>query len=214
MLKIINPKFKHIKTIILLHGLNQSIDSLMNIVQLIKIKKRGIRFILPIADEMNIIWPDGSSENSISWYNYYTRYDNLFKHDIINQQEFKNNTEYILNIIEQESKLIDSSKIFLCGISQGGTLAINISLNLKIKLASIICIDTIFLHLYHDFRIKNLNEKYNIFKSDNDKIYNPRFQEYCYSLLENLKNKITIKCHDLEHCETDENISNFILSII
>jgi predicted esterase len=214
MLKIINPKFKHIKTVIILHGLNQSEESIINIVNLIRSKKRGIKFIIPFANKMNIVWPDGSSENSISWYNYYSRYDNLFKHDLINQSEFKKNTEYITDIFEQESKLIDTSKIFLCGISQGGTLAINVSLNLKFKINSIICIDTIFLHLYHDFRVKNLNQTYHIYKSDNDYIYNPRFQEYCYSLLENLKNKIIIKEHDLEHCESDNAMSDFILSIL
>ncbi len=214
MLKVINPKLKHIKTVIILHGLNQCEKSIINITNLIKFKKRGVKFILPFANKINIFWPDGSSEYSVSWYNYYSRYDNLFKHDLINIAEFKKNTEYILDIIEQESKIIDSSRIFLCGISQGGTIAINVSLNLKIKINSIICIDTIFLHLHHDFRIKNLSHVYYIYKSNNDTIYNPRFQEYCYSLLENLKNKIIIKEHDLKHCESEIEMSNFLSSII
>lgn len=214
MLKIINPKFKHIKTIIILHGLNQSEDSIIHLTNLIKNKKRGIKFIIPFANKMNIVWPDGTSENSISWYNYYSRYDNLFKHDLIDQREFKKNTLYIIDILNQESKLIDPSRIFLCGISQGGTLAINIALNLEFKINSVICIDTIFLHLYHDFRIKNLYQTFHVYKSNKDFIYNPRFQEYCYSLLENLKNKVIIREHELEHCESDDEISNFVLSVI
>ena len=37
---------------------------------------------------MDINWPSGVEKNCSSWYNYFTSYDNLTKHDIINNDEF------------------------------------------------------------------------------------------------------------------------------
>ena len=144
-IKIINQQKKHIQTVIILHGMNQYINYILYIANKMKIKNPNTKIIIPVADKINIIWPDGKQEKCISWYNYFTRYDNLIKHDIINRIEFEENTNKITSLIDNESKLISPEMISLIGISQGGTICINAALNINYKIKTIMCIDTIFL---------------------------------------------------------------------
>lgn len=202
----------HLKTIIILHGLNHT--NLDEIVSKIN-KKRGVKILIPIAKKILIKWPDSKEEEAHSWYNYYTRYDNMIKHDIINLPEFNKNSESIKNLIEQESKIIDPSKIYLCGISQGGTIAINVGLQLNFKINRIICVDTIFLHCYFDYRIfGKSSQKFSVLQSKNDTVYNPQFQDHCYAILKRYNYEIDKKILDSEHTESMEQISDFIVSNI
>jgi len=202
----------HTKTIIILHGLNHT--NLDEIVAKIN-KKRGVKILIPIANKILIKWPDSKEEEVHSWYNYYTRYDNMIKHDIINLPEFNKNSQSIKNLIVQESKIIDPSKIYLCGISQGGTVAINVALQLEFKINKIICIDTIFLHSYFDYRkFGKCNQKFTVFQSKNDTVYNPEFQNYCYSILKRYNHELDTRLFDFEHTESMEEISEFIVSNI
>jgi len=214
-LKTINSKSTHIETIIILHGMNQDINDILYIVNKIKSTNRGkfIKFIIPVAEKMNIIWPDGKKENCNSWYNYFTRYDNLIKHDIINSIEFEKNTDKIINLINEETKIILPEFISLLGISQGGTVCINVALNLKFKIKNIICVDTIFLHTYYkysEFKLQN----FKILISTKDEIYNPIFQRYCYALLKSYKHQINIFTRDNYHCENSDSIIKFIMKFI
>lgn len=214
-LKTVNSDGVHQETIIILHGMNQDANDILYIINQIKSRKNSkfIKFILPIAKKMNIIWPDGKKEKCNSWYNYFTRYDNLIKHDIINSIEFENNTNEVLNLINEEAKIISPKCISLIGISQGGTICINVGLNLKFKIKNIICIDTIFLHTYYKYYPFKL-QSFNVLISSKDEIYNPMFQRHCYSLLKSYKHEVNIFTRDNYHCENSDSIVKFILKFI
>ena len=213
--KIIDSDSMHQNTIIILHGMNQDVNDILYIIDKIKSKEKlkFTKFIIPIAEKMNIIWPDGKKEKCNSWYNYFTRYDNLIKHDIINSIEFEKNTDEIVKLINEEAKLISPDCISLIGISQGGTICINSGLNLKFKIKNIICIDTIFLHTYYKFTPFKL-QNFKILISTKDEIYNPTFQRYCYSLLKSYKHEVNIFTRDNYHCENSDSIAKFIMKFI
>ena len=209
------PNGKHVRTLIILHGMNQDERDLDVIIKLIKNKRRGTKIILPIADPLYIKWPDCTGEIINSWYNYYTRYDNMVKHDTINIGDFNKNTVKIKEIIENECSFIDPSKIFLCGISQGGTIAIDASLKLKFKINSILCIDTIFMHSYFDYiNFSDISQKFIVHQSKNDEIYNTFFQDYCYSVLKNYGHTIEKFMFESSHTECMADIADFISSKI
>ena len=214
-LKIINSEGVHHETIIILHGMNQDIKDILYIVKQIKSNKncKFIKFIIPVAKKMNILWPDGKKEKCNSWYNYFTRYDNLIKHDIINSVEFENNTNEVVNLINEEAKIISPKCIYLIGISQGGTICINAGLNLKFKIKNIICIDTIFLHTYYKYTPFKL-QSFKVLISCKDEIYNPMFQRHCYSLLKSYKHEVNIFTRDNYHCENSDSILKFISKFI
>ena len=209
------PKSKHSKTLIILHGMNQDEKDLKEIVKKIQSKKRGIKIIIPVSERILIKWPDFTEEFITSWYKYYSRYDNMLKHDIINVSEFNENSLKIKNIIQQEIQYVNASKIFLCGLSQGGTIAIDTSLKLNFKLGAVLCIDTIFLHSYFDYKnFSDVSQNFIVHQGKNDKIYNPIFQDYCFSILKNYGNSIPKFIFDSEHTESMSEISDFICSKI
>ena len=204
----INPKYRHKHTLILLHGMNHPIT--LNIIN--KINKPGTKFVIPIADKKTINWPDEIEKNCISWYNYFSRCDNMCKHDIIDANQFEKITKNIIELILQESKLIDPSRISLAGISQGGTICINAALKLNFSIKNIICIDTIFLDSYfkHEIKLNHAKQIFKILYSNKDKIYNPVFQIKCYNVLKLFGHHLHITQHDFGHCENNDVIVNFI----
>lgn len=211
-IKTLLPK-THMRTIILLHGMNQDVSEMISITKYINKYKKGNKFIIPVADNIDISWPDGKETNISSWYNYFTRYDNKVKHDILDSVQLKNNTSKLVNIIKTESKIIDPNKITLIGISQGGTVCINAALMLDFKIKNVICIDTIFLHSYFDYKFfkNNVYQDFKVFQSSNDDIYNPYFQDYCYDIIKQYNNKIEKKVFKLSHCQNINIISKFIV---
>ena len=216
LIKTIDSVLKHKNTIIILHGLNQSIKDLKDIINKLTKHSKNTKIIIPQCKKMIIKWPDGKQEKLRSWYNYYTRNDNLMKHDLINSKQFDKNTKIILDIIEKEFTYNNNIKVSLCGISQGGTVAINAAIMSKYKLEKIICIDTIFLNNYNDLNIIDTKhkQKFKILSSLNDKIYNFDFQLICYSLLNANGHDIDIKIRNCGHCENYNCISNFIYNNI
>lgn len=210
---VLNPRKSHKKTLFILHGMNQTLTDLEKIQQTILKKKPSTKIIFLIAEQLDISWPTGTEYNVISWYNYFTRKDNMFEHDKIDVSQFINNSNKIKNEILKESKLIPPSKISLCGISQGGTLAIHIGLTLTIKINRILCIDTIFMNdiiNYKEFTKQN----YIVFQSKNDTIYNPEFQNKCYKKLKKKSDSISFSVFNLDHCECIYTISSFIFQNI
>lgn len=211
-INIINPEFTHMKTIIFLQSLNQSLDEIKQIVESINNKNRGVKFIIPIADKINTVWPNGVQEKINSWYNYYSWNNNLKKHDDICLEEFNKNSLEIKKIIENEAKFINPKKIYVIGISQGGTIAIDTCLKLPFNIKKVICIDTIFLHDY--FFEKYTKQNFVVFQSKNDTVYNPKFQDYCYSILEDNKCKVDKSVFNFSHTEDIHFIIKFINSNI
>ncbi len=213
---IIYNTSKHKNTLIIIHGLNQSIDDLKQILDKIKESKRNTKIIIPRAKTMDIFWPNGEIQYKVnSWYNYYSRYDNKFKHDIINEVEFLDSTQLISDIIDYEKKINPNIPISLCGISQGGTIALNYSINSNIRFKSVICIDTIFMHSYEKHKhIYKTPQKINALISIKDEIYNPEFQYYCYNILKKYNFQLNITYRNSGHCENFDYISKFIISKI
>lgn len=207
---VINAVSVHCQTVIILHGMNQHINDIRYIVNKIRKKNNGTKFIIPVAKKMTIMWPDGPQNNCSSWYNYFTRYDNLIKHDIINSTEFEDSTKFITDIINKESKIIKPSMITLIGISQGGTVCINTALRLKFKIKNIKCIDTIFLHNYYKYS-ECKSQVFQVLQSRKDEIYNPTFQKHCYDLLKSYNNTVTISYRNCGHSENLDSMSTFII---
>lgn len=210
---ILDPVSKHKETFIILHGMNQAQEDILYIVNKIRKSKKNIKFIIPIAEEMQITWPDGKIDNCVSWYNYFTRYDNLMKHDILDSNKLNHNSNKIVEIINEETLKIKPEMITLMGISQGGTVCINSSLKLNFSIKKVICIDTIFLHTYYTYKLFK-KQKFYILQSNKDTIYNPIFQNYCYSLLNTYGHFIKKYTRNNFHCEDTDSIIRFILKII
>lgn len=212
---IFNPIETHLYTIIILHGMFQTNHNLIYLANYIQNYNKNIKIILPDAPKRNISWSTPPDYNVSSWYNYYTRYDGLFIHDEINKNHFNQQTIRINNLIERESKLINYNKIIIAGISQGGTLALNIGLNYKEKLAGIIGIHTILMN-----NIVNLNNIQKIpiylFSGNKDNIYNIDFQKESFKKLK-LQNINIVDWfieNNLGHCEYSIKEYEFIIKSI
>ena len=175
-MKIIPCSGNHVFTVIILHGLYQ--------------ETLEIEYMIKIVNCDFIKWIILEGKGT-KWYNYYTQRDNHHRHDKINYTQFKCSCRYLKMIIKRELRYIPSEKLYIVGISQGGTVCINTALSLKIKLGGIICIDTIFLSDYIS-DIFFIKQKFNILISSKDKIYNPNFQKNCYDLLRFFGNEIQI----------------------
>lgn len=215
MIKEFKSKSSHKYSLILLHGMNMPIKELYNITKILQKKYIYLKIIIPVANKMNIFWPEGLEYNVRSWYNYYTRNDNQFVHDTININDFNYQTNNIFKIIDNERKILKNSKnIIIAGISQGGTLAFNIGLNYFENLGGIIGIHTIFMD--NIIKINNNCNKIPIylFSGSKDKIYNIKFQDISLNKLREKKYKIFWCIKKLHHCEYSKYEQGFLFNSI
>ena len=197
-MKIIPCSGKHTSTIIILHGLYQDTLEIQSMIN--RIDCNFIKWII-------------LEGRGTKWYDYYTQRDNHKRHDKINYRQFMRSCNCLKKIVTRELKYISSKNIYMAGISQGGTVCINTSLNLKFKLGGIICIDTIFLSDYMS-DISFLKQTFYILISSKDKIYNPNFQKMCYDLLRFFGNTLYITQRSKKHCEDKAEICDYIYSIL
>lgn len=192
---------EHLYTLIILHGMYESNESLLGLVNYLQINNNNLKIILPNAPKRDINWPSGIEKDINSWYNYYTRYDGRMEYDIINEEEFYDQVERINKIIEAEINILkDPKKILIAGISQGGTLALHIGLTYLFELGGIIGIHTLFLKdMIKD--LDNINSvPIFLLSGKNDEIYNYKFQRISAKKI--MKNIIKWKVvKKLEHCE-------------
>tara|TARA_R110002072_G_scaffold111229_2_gene239286 strand:+ start:3501 stop:4175 length:675 start_codon:yes stop_codon:yes gene_type:complete len=202
----------HKFTLILLHGMNMNITTLYKTIRRLQYYNKNLKIILPIADKMNINWPDGIEYNISSWYNYYTRYDNLFKHDNININDFEKQTNNIYHLLDKEISILENPKhIIIAGISQGGTLAFNVGINYKYKLAGIISIHSIFMNNVILFKDNYNKIPVLLFSGSKDNIYNIKFQNKCLNYLREKKFKIFWEIENqLGHCKYSKNEFKFL----
>ena len=209
-MSVFYPLEKHLYTIIFLHGMYQTDESLYEIAENIRNNNSNIKIIIPRAPLMTINWPTGPESGVYSWYNYYTRRDGEMDHDIINKKDFIKQTVQIYDIIDNELKYILPKNILIAGVSQGGTIAFNVGLNYKEKLGGIIGIHTILMD--NVVNLKNINNiSINLFSGKLDDIYNIDLQKN--SLLKLHKNRFNIYWHienDLNHCQESEKEIGFI----
>lgn len=220
---IINPKYNHRYTFILLHPMCCDFTFFNNFINFFKEKYikffNYTKFIIPNAEKMDVYYPDNKLINVHSWYNYYTCYDGINKLDEINIDEFSYNTKRIINIIDIESKLLKSYKnIYIYGISQGGTLIFNILKNLSKNIGAVFVSKSIYMKKYINL---NNNKKTSIFiySGKNDQIYKLKFQKKLIKYLEYKKFKINWSIEEnIDHFTHSDNeyifvINNFINTI-
>lgn len=217
---ILNSINLHKFTIILLHGMYQSNNDLIELSRNIQENNKNIKIILPNAPLRNIHWPNGIEKNIHSWYNYYTRRDGELIHDIININDFNNQIYNINKVIKKEVEILKNSKnIIIGGISQGGTLALYYGLTSKFILGGIIGIHTVLL----DNLIKKYEKLNNIplhlFSGNDDEIYNIKLQKKSLKNLKDLNYNINWEIiNKLKHCEYSEKeylfVNNSIKNIL
>ena len=194
-------KEDHLYTLIILHGMYVTNNSLVNLVYYLQNNNKNIKIILPNAPKRDINWPSGIEKNVNSWYNYYTNNDGKMKYDKIDESDFYEQVAKINKIIKDEIDIVKNpKKIIIAGISQGGTLALHIGLTYSLQLGGIIGIHTLFLK-YLIENLENIN-KIPIFllSGKEDDIYNYKFQKMCAKKIN--KNIIKWKViKNLKHCE-------------
>tara|TARA_Y100000992_G_scaffold270031_1_gene210126 strand:- start:3158 stop:3667 length:510 start_codon:yes stop_codon:yes gene_type:complete len=161
---------------------------------------------------MNINYPNNTVYNVNSWYNYFTCYDGIDKIDKIDTNDFLESTKKIINIIEKESKILNSyKKIFIYGVSQGGTLIFNILKLLSKNIGGVFISKSIYMKKYINLN-KNKKTPIFIYSGKNDQIYNINFQK---KLIKNLKKKYNILFYienDIDHFQYSDNEFNFIVN--
>ena len=178
----------------------------------------SIKFILPESPLMDIDYPNNKQYNIKSWYNYYTCYNNLNKLDKINSNDFNLQTKKIVAIINKEAYILKSyNKLFLVGVSQGGTLLFNILKFLPQPLGGLFCIKSLYMYKYIHLKTNKPTPLF-FYSGNKDNVYNLDFQKKCAKLLEpNYSVNWTI-IDDLDHYtkiqeEYDFIFSNFINSL-
>lgn len=192
---------KHLYTLIILHGMYETNESLLGLVNYLQNNNINLKIILPNAPKRDINWPAGIEKDVNSWYNYYTQNDGKMEYDSIDEREFYEQVERINKIIDIEIDILkDPKKIIVAGISQGGTLALHIGLTYLFEIGGIIGIHTLFLK----DMIKNIEDINNVpiflLSGKNDNIYNYKFQRICAKKINTNIIKWKVK-KDLQHCE-------------
>jgi predicted esterase len=170
----------------------------------------SIKFVLPESPIMDIDYPNNKQYNVKSWYNYYTCYNNLEKLDKINKHDFTLQTKNLVAIINNEATILKSyKKIFIIGVSQGGTLLFNILKFLPESLGGLFCIKSLYMYKYIYLKT-NTNTPLFFYSGNKDNIYNLEFQQKCAKLLEtNYSIKWTI-IDNLDHHTKVEDEYDFI----
>lgn len=215
---IINSANKHKITFIMLHPMCCNSNYFNNFIEYIKNNYtqsqylKNIKFIFPDAPIINIDYPENKLYNINSWYNYYSCFNGINRIDKIDTKQFNNQCNRIVKIINNEAKILnDYSKIYLGGVSQGGTLVCNILNKLEYSIGGIFCIKTIYMDKYIKLK-KNNNTKIYIFSGELDNIYSLKLQKFTFDKLKkrNFKIKHTI-IKNLDHYEITKYEHQFII---
>jgi predicted esterase len=218
--KVINASNKHEFTFILLHPMHCNGDYFNSLV--VNFEKNNfsnyifesIKFIMVNADKIDIDYPNNKLYNISSWYNYYTCNDGIDKIDKINTEQYYMQSNRILNIINNEAFILNNyNRIFLVGVSQGGTLLFDILNNIPRNIGGIFAIKTIYMYKYTKLTNKFINTPIYIFSGNNDDIYTIKFQKKCYRKIINKKyrTKWLIK-ENLDHNTKSLDEDNFIIN--
>ena len=217
---VINPSSKHKFTFILLHPMYCNSDYFNSLI--LNFKKKyyskfifeSIKFIMINSPKIDIDYPHNKLHNISAWYNYYTCNDGIDKLDKINIEQYYFQSNRILNIINNEAFILNNyNKIFLVGVSQGGTLLFDILNNIPRNIGGIFAIKTIYMYKYTKLTNKFINTPIYIFSGNNDDIYTIKFQKKCYRKIINkkYKTKWLIK-ENLDHNTKSLDEDNFIIN--
>ena len=168
-----------------------------------------INFILPESPIMDVDYPNNKQYNVKSWFNYYTYNNNII--DEISVKDYNLACNSIITIINREATILGSYKrIFLLGVSQGGTLLFNILNKLEKPLGGLFCIKSLYMYKYVKLT-KNTCTPLYFYSGNKDEVYNLEFQQSCSKLLEK-KYKVTWTIiNDLNHHEKRIDEYKFVL---
>lgn len=215
--KIITPSQSHKFTFIMLHPMHCDASYFNDFLCYFKniknnnINFKAIKFIFPEASLMDIDYPNNKLDNIQSWYNYYTCYDNINKIDKISVSDFEKSCMNIVNIIHNEAYILKNfKKIYIIGISQGGTLLFNILNKLPRNIGGLFVIKSIYMDKYIKLK-KNTKTPIYIYSGSKDSIYSLKFQKKCLKKLKNYKLYHTI-IKDLDHFSIEIYENDFIIN--
>ena len=170
-----------------------------------------INFILPESPIMDVDYPNNKQYNVKSWFNYYTYNNNIDIIDEISVKDYNLACNTIINIINREATILGSYKrIFILGVSQGGTLLFNILNKLEKPLGGLFCIKSLYMYKYVKLT-KNTETPLYFYSGNKDEVYNLEFQQSCSKLLEK-KYKVTWTIiNELNHHEKRIDEYKFVL---
>ena len=170
-----------------------------------------INFILPESPIMDVDYPNNKQYNVKSWFNYYTYNNNIDIIDEISVKDYNLACNTIINIINREATILGSYKrIFILGVSQGGTLLFNILNKLEKPLGGLFCIKSLYMYKYVKLT-KNTCTPLYFYSGNKDEVYNLEFQQSCSKLLEK-KYKVTWTIiNELNHHEKRIDEYKFVL---
>ena len=170
-----------------------------------------INFILPESPIMDVDYPNNKQYNVKSWFNYYTYNNNIDIIDEISVKDYNLACNSIITIINREATILGSYKrIFLLGVSQGGTLLFNILNKLEKPLGGLFCIKSLYMYKYVKLT-KNTCTPLYFYSGNKDEVYNLEFQQSCSKLLEK-KYKVTWTIiNELNHHEKRIDEYKFVL---
>ena len=211
-----NSVKKHKYTFIMLHPMysdatyfNDHIDYFRKVNSSLT---NSVKFILPQSPVMDIDYPNNKQYNIKSWYNYYTCYNNLNKLDKINVSHFNLQTKKIVAIINNEAAVLKSyAKLFVIGVSQGGTLLFNILKFLPQPLGGLFCIKSLYMYKYIHLKINNSTPLF-FYSGNKDNVYNLEFQKKCAKMLEKKYNVNWTIIDGLDHYSKIQDEYDFIFS--
>ncbi|ORY26758.1 Alpha/Beta hydrolase protein [Naematelia encephala] len=123
---------KHTATVILLHGFANSGEAWVPIAKYLQSALPYIKFILPNAPLRLNTLPDGTNAELPSWYDPRLDISKDRKNDqdllISDAAEFEKSLEVVRTLVVEEARLVDGSRVFLGGFSQGVSLATFVAL--------------------------------------------------------------------------------------
>lgn len=211
------PVEEHKYTLILLHGMNTTTESLFSLVDEILENNKHIKISLPNAPKRTITWPTGLEYGVNSWYNYFTRNDGLLTHDTIDMFHFLEQVKRMNKILDTEINILNgkSENIIIGGVSQGGTLALHIGLNYSKKLGGVIGIHTTLMDNITQISRESHKIPIFLFSGDKDEIYNIKLQNKSLIALRKLKYKIFWQIErKLKHCKYSKKENPFVIDSI
>ena len=197
---ILTPKNIETKsTLIFLHGLGDTGDGYIGVFNSSE---------KPIPETMKVILPTAplssvtlnNDQEMRSWFNI----KNFKSEEDISKEEFLNNSNRIINIINREAENLngDYKRIFIGGFSQGGCIALNVGLNFEKELGGIIVFSGIlFPFCTNNIKEDKLNIPIYIGHGINDDIISFKLAKMSYEYLstKNYKN-LTIYDFYMGHC--------------
>ena len=213
-IKIYESMKNYSYTFIMLHPMGSDSSYFDEYIEYIKKNNKiynKINFILPESPIMDVDYPNNKQYNVKSWFNYYTYNNNIDIIDEISVKDYNLACNSIITIINREATILGSYKrIFILGVSQGGTLLFNILNKLEKPLGGLFCIKSLYMYKYVKLT-KNTCTPLYFYSGNKDEVYNLEFQQSCSKLLEK-KYKVTWTIiNDLNHHEKRIDEYKFVL---